>query len=135
MRSLTSPKLVFYQYLLSIFPILSLYTNNIDITNLRDILPSFFHSIVLTYVTFMIINKIINNINTSALIVSCFLFSFFSYGHLFGLIRSLNYISFSQTSFFLIFISITLTASYLLIKNIGEYLDGLTNTLNIFIGI
>ncbi len=74
-------------FLLATFPILSFYLNNISELSLKFVGKPLLYSIVAALGTTLIFSVFLKNKRKSSLIVSLFVFIFFSYGHL---SRSLN---------------------------------------------
>lgn len=70
-----------YPYLLAVFPILSLYIQNIKIVPVTEIIFVIFFQLALMTILIFLFNKVTNNKRKSSLIASVFIILFFSYGH------------------------------------------------------
>ncbi len=72
---------VIHPFLFAIFPILFLFTHNIEEVSAAEFLLLVPIAIVGTLILFFLLRLITKNYNKSGIIVSCFLALFFSYGH------------------------------------------------------
>lgn len=73
----------YFVILLSIFPILFIFTNNIFMVSIDELILPLTISILFSIILWFILKYILKNGRKSAIIVSLFLILFFSYGHLF----------------------------------------------------
>jgi hypothetical protein len=131
---------VLHPLLFSFFPILFLYAYNIEETSIREAIIPIIIMVVFALVTQTILTLVLfksenrmNGKKKTALILSLFLVIFFTYGHIFNLLKHINLIglnlgrrSFILTFLFLLF----LVLSYLVIKTRKD-LSKLTKFLNI----
>lgn len=81
---------VIHPFLFALFPILFLFAHNISFITVSEVLRPVLISICFTFLLWLLLGVIIKNMKKAGLIVSCFLLLFFSYGHVFNLIRDLG---------------------------------------------
>jgi len=77
-----------YPILFSIFPILSLWSSNIEYIPFGDICPSLFYSLLISALIYSILVLISKNWDKAGLVVSLFLILFYSYGHVNNLVKN-----------------------------------------------
>lgn len=75
-------QIVYYPFLLSTYPFVSLYTTNIRFIPLYEILIGIFLVWVIITILWLILFRITNNFHKSALIITIFFILFFSFGHI-----------------------------------------------------
>ncbi len=80
-------KIPVHPILLSIYPILFLYTNNISLIAIDHIYLPVVLSVSATILIWLIINLLIKNRYKSSVITSLIVILFFSYGHIIGAIN------------------------------------------------
>ena len=126
--------LVIHPFLLAIFPILFLFAYNIDEVPAPDLLLPILVVIAVTLILFFSSRLITKNYIKSGIITSCFLILFFSYGHIWDLIASLELGSFfnEHPGFFLgpLWAVVFVTGAFLVIKSRSNFLT-FTKFLNI----
>ena len=81
---------ILHPFLISIFPILILYSQNIGRINTADLVLPLILSIVFSISLYYIVKIILKNSNKSAIIVSIILIILFSYGHIYYLLNDLT---------------------------------------------
>jgi len=123
---------IIHPFLFAIYPILFLYSNNIDQTPFTDTLIPL--AVVLTFVILSImIGVVVKKIEKAALFVSLFIFLFFSFGHIYEASRGFKIYSLAMDGpnvLFYLWISIFILTSYFLIRARRD-LGSLTKMLNI----
>ena len=77
---------ILHPFLISIFPILILYSQNIGRINTADLVLPLILSIVFSISLYYIVKIILKNSNKSAIIISIILIILFSYGHIYYLL-------------------------------------------------
>ena len=75
-----------HPFLFAIFPIVFLFSNNINLLSLQDIVLPIFLTLIISFTFWIVLGKIIKNQIKSGLIVSLGLVLFFSYGHVYNLV-------------------------------------------------
>lgn len=80
---------VIHPFLLAIFPILFLFSHNINELSISQIVIPIAITISFTFLLWLLLSFILKDKEKAGLIVSLFLFLFFSYGHFHGAIGSL----------------------------------------------
>jgi len=73
--------IIIHPYLFAIFPIISFYNHNKDLTRLSYILYPLIISLLFTIILFFILKRLVKNNIKSAIISSIFVTLFFSFGH------------------------------------------------------
>jgi hypothetical protein len=119
--------------LFSIFPILFLYARNAGEMNLSEILLPFCCAVVGTIILLFLLKFLLADPDKRALLVTFFVLSFFSFGHLTGLIRSSGLFSGKSNLVglsLIIFIFIVTVLLIFILKKSGRNFTGLTRVLN-----
>lgn len=119
--------------LFAVFPVLFLFTHNIDRMPFSETLLPLGISAACTLILFILLILFIKNRRKAALMVSAFLVLFFSYGHIWELIKkigSLNSLPFAE-GYLLILWGCLLIASVFITLRTREHLNVITNALNI----
>lgn len=78
--------LVIHPFLFAIFPILFLFSHNIDQMSISQTWPSLLISSAIALVSMLLLGLILRNWRKAGIIVSTFLILFFSYGHVYSLL-------------------------------------------------
>lgn len=73
----------FHPYLFAIFPLLFLWSHNIDEVSIYNVIRPLFIILLIIFLLRFLLNYIIKDKNKTGLIISIFALFFFSYGHLF----------------------------------------------------
>ena len=81
----------FYVFLFSIYPVLALLATNIAEVNIRVVFRPLFASLILASLLFVIMRLILKNWQQGALIATVILVCFFSYGHVYNLVRQISF--------------------------------------------
>jgi hypothetical protein len=81
-------KIQFYPLLLVTFPILNLYTHNIEYVEISDIFRILFIALVVVLVALVIIGLFVKDSDKSALYTSLIILLVFSYGHVFTFLQN-----------------------------------------------
>lgn len=96
------------------FPIIFLFSNNIN-TPTEEIIFPIIVTLLITFVMWVILKKVLKNQNKSTIIITVGIILFFSYGHLFEVLNS-NY-----PSFFIFYIHLSLLILYLSIFGLFSF--------------
>jgi len=131
-------KTQFHPLLIAIYPGLILLSNNISQVVINDTLRVFLASILLATMSWVLAWVVIRDFKKAALITSLFLLLFFSYGHLFSLVRgiSIGPILIGRTLFvFPLFMLVFCLASWLILKrsSANEILNSMSNVISLFL--
>lgn len=127
---------VIHPFLFAVFPILSLFAHNMAVIFFEEILIPSIATIIFTLLLFFFLDFILKDKQKAGLIVTLFLFLFFSYGHFYDLIKylTLNVIKGFDTglekAIFLSFAIIFILCAYFCVKT-RRRLINLTNFLNV----
>ena len=125
------PFKIYHPILFSIFPILSLYSNNINELNFKEIwLPAGF-SILLVILFWRLFNFFLKDVYKSAIFTSLFFLLFASYSHIVGGIITPLFPNIPNRYFLLLLILITLMMGIFLSK-FKKNIKQLTIIMNIF---
>ncbi|MFH1447194.1 MAG: hypothetical protein ABIG43_07300 [Chloroflexota bacterium] len=81
----------FYVFLFSIYPALALLATNIAEVDIRVVSRPLFASLILASLLFVIMRLILKNWQQAALITAVILVFFFSYGHVYDLVRQISF--------------------------------------------
>lgn len=124
----------YFPFLISLFPILSFLSVNINQVSIGFGVRSAIFSLVIGIVLFGICRLILRNWGKAALIASWLFILFFSYGHVFGVIDNLKIGNFDigrHRYLILLWGILAIAGCFLILKLIKNY-KKVTNTLNIF---
>ena len=86
MNNFQKKSLILHPFLLSIFPIIFLLSNNIQLLSLQDVVFPIFLILGFVFILWIFLGKLIKNKIKSGLIISLGLVLFFSYGHVYNLV-------------------------------------------------
>ena len=123
---------VMHPFLFALFPVLSLYSYNIDEMGFREILLPAGVILCFSILTWILLTLMLRNKNKAGIITTIFLFLFFSYGHIFDniydLIRSWKM---HEEHFLYFWGSLYIVVSIIIIVLKKDF-NGLTRYLNLF---
>tara|TARA_Y100001970_G_scaffold15871_1_gene17836 strand:+ start:20358 stop:21887 length:1530 start_codon:yes stop_codon:yes gene_type:complete len=127
--------LIVHPFLFAIFPSFFLYAHNMGHVYFNQILMPIGVILFFTFLTLILLKLIIKDVRKVGLLVSISLILFFSYGHIYELIKIWQLSNFSNSSFhihryiLLVFFTIFSSASYFILKTKKD-LARLTNAFN-----
>ena len=124
---------ILHPFLISIFPILILYSQNIGRINTADLVLPLILSIVFSIFLYYIVKIILKNSNKSAIIVSIILIILFSYGHIYYLLNDLTIDGFDigRNRFLIPIFGISLGIGIFGIVKSKRIFDNATSILNV----
>ena len=124
---------ILHPFLISIFPILILYSQNIGRINTADLVLPLILSIVFSISLYYIVKIILKNSNKSAIIVSIILIILFSYGHIYYLLNDLTIDGFDigRNRFLIPIFGISLGIGIFGIVKSKRIFDNATSILNV----
>ena len=89
------PKLsTIHPFLFAIFPIILLYSQNIHLLPIEEIIIPILLVVGLSTISWIILNYFLRNMLKAGLIVSLFLVVFFSYGHVYNILDDVSFLGF-----------------------------------------
>ncbi|MEX0621781.1 MAG: sulfatase-like hydrolase/transferase [Candidatus Woykebacteria bacterium] len=123
----------YYFLLLAVYPIIFLYTNNLEEVYLEQILPPLVLSLTVSVFTFLILVFFLKSRQKAALITSLLFVVFFSYGHVFSIVDGLKILGLQVgRNKFLLPLSLTLIIVVsLFILRTKVKLENITKGLNV----
>jgi len=124
-------KLIIFPFLFSIFPIILLYSENIDEVPVTELTIPLILTFLIIFPLFIVINHILKSGIKAGIIVTFLAAIFFSYGHIFNMLQDtpLFYLDLVHQKYVIIpFIIILITGVYFLVKTKKD----LTNFRSIF---
>lgn len=133
MRKLNSRSLIIHPFLIALFPVLFLYTQNIDELTLKEaVLPAFL-LLGLTLLLLICVNLVFRNWFKAGLFVTLCVILFFSYGHVFDLIEGLPKIGYllCRKRYMLLLYGTAFAVTFYLIFRTTKDLRKTTDVLNI----
>ncbi|WP_372369093.1 sulfatase-like hydrolase/transferase [Candidatus Uabimicrobium sp. HlEnr_7] len=80
---------IFHPWLLAIFPTLFLFQHNIDQTNVSETVLPLLITVLFVSVLWRVLLLVLKDLEKSGVLVSLFLVLFFSFGHIFNLVKNL----------------------------------------------
>lgn len=110
---------IFHPILFAIFPVISIYSYNINILPINELIFPLLLTLTLTIASWSALRFILHNNLKASLIVSLFLVIYFLYGHFFNLLNdvSIGYIDIGRHRFLMmIFSAIFIIGTYYLVK-------------------
>ena len=129
-------EIAFYPFLFAIFPVIFLYSHNINELSFSTILIPLIVSISITFLFWLIFIFSIKNKQKAALSTFLFVFAFFSYGHFVNLINNIVFKEIDISAIYLIIFWIILFVSILiLVIKMRKKLGNVTQILNIFVSV
>ena len=123
---------VLHPFLFAVFPILFLFTNNIDKMPVSVIYFPILSSLCFASIFFLVLGLLLKDVKKAAMLLTIFLMIFFSYGHFYNLIKDDQVAGFvyGRHRYFLPVITILFSLStYHLVKTEKE-LSSVTSFLN-----
>ena len=124
-------KLIIFPFLFSIFPIILLYSENIDEVPVTDLITPLGLTFLIIFPLFIVINHILKSGIKAGIIVTFLAAIFFSYGYIFNMLHDtpLSYLDLVHQRYVIIpFMIVLITVVYFLIKTKKD----LTNFRSIF---
>ena len=89
------PKLsTIHPFLFAIFPIMLLYSQNIHLLPIEEIIIPILLVVGLSTISWITLNYFLRNLLKAGLIVSLFLVVFFSYGHVYNILDDVSFFGF-----------------------------------------
>ena len=124
-----------YPFLLAIYPILFIYSNNLDEVFLVEILLPCLISLLATLTIFLIFKFVFKDIYKSALLTTIVLIIFFTFGHVFTLIEGYKVLGFQlgRNKFLLPFSLVIFVASSILIYRLKVNFAKTSRVLNLVV--
>ena len=124
-------KLIIFPFLFTIFPIILLYSDNIDEIPVTDLFTPLILTFLIIFPLFAVLNYILKSGIKSGIILTLLAAIFFSYGHIFNMLQdtSLFYLDLVHQRYVIIpFMIVLITGVYFLVKTKKD----LTNFRSIF---
>ena len=124
-------KLIIFPFLFSIFPIILLYSENIDEVPVTELTTPLILTFLITFPSFVVLNYILKSGIKSGIILTFLVAIFFSYGHIFNMLQDtpLFYLDLVHQKYVIIpFMIVLITGVYFLVKTKKD----LTNFRSIF---
>ena len=124
-------KLIIFPFLFSIFPIILLYSENIDEVPVTELTIPLILTFLIIFPLFIVINHILKSGIKAGIIVTFLAAIFFSYGHIFNMLQDtpLFYLDLVHQKYVIIpFMIVLITGVYFLVKTKKD----LTNFRSIF---
>jgi len=127
-------KIAFYPFLFAIFPVIFLYSHNIDEVSFNTIFIPLFFSLSIMLLFWLIFILSIKNKQKAALLTFLLVFAFFSYGHFVNLINNIVFKEIDISAIYLIIFWIILFISISIpVIKMRKNLGNATQILNIFV--
>ena len=120
----------FHHYLISLFPVLVIYSRNKDITYFQDTIIPILFSISISILLFYILNFFEKNVHRNALITSLCIIIIFAYGHFYEIIVSYLPSLAPHKLFIIPYLSISVIFCFKLIKKHRNNFENFTPMLN-----
>ena len=124
-------KLIIFPFLFSIFPIILLYSDNIDEVPVTELITPLILTFLIIFPSFVVLNYILKSGIKSGIILTFLVAIFFSYGHIFNMLQDtpLFYLDLVHQKYVIIpFMIVLITGVYFLVKTKKD----LTNFRSIF---
>ena len=135
MLELTKKKIILHPFLFSVFLVIFIYSHNIFVIPVQEIIFPLLSILGITSVSFIILTLALKNARKSGLIVSLYLILFFSFGHVFNIVNdfSIGEFDIGRYSYLLIlyFIIFVIGTIYLLKTKIE--LNSITKITNVVV--
>ena len=135
MLELTKKKIILHPFLFSVFLVIFIYSHNIFVIPVQEIIFPLLSILGITSVSFIILTLALKNARKSGLIVSLYLILFFSFGHVFNIVNdfSIGEFDIGRYSYLLIlyFIIFVIGTIYLLRTKIE--LNSITKITNVVV--
>jgi len=127
-----------HQFLFALYPILAIYSHNINEATFTQTLTPTIYTLTLTAIVFLVNSIIFKNFQKAGIITTLFLLLFFSYGHIFNMLLKQGWVQgwvllYRQLTYifeFIVFCLIFLSVSYFIFKK-DKKMSNLTIFLNI----
>ena len=128
------PKLsTIHPLLFAIFPIILLYSQNIHLLPIEEIIIPILLVVGLSTISWIILNYFLRNLLKAGLIVSLFLVVFFSYGHVYNILDDVSFLGFDigRHIFLLIPFFVVLVLGIIYLLKTKRKLNNLSSVVNV----
>ena len=128
------PKLsTIHPFLFAIFPIILLYSQNIHLLPIEEIIIPILLVVGLSTISWIILNYFLRNLLKAGLIVSLFLVVFFSYGHVYNILDDVSFLGFDigRHIFLLIPFFVVLVLGIIYLLKTKRKLNNLSSVVNV----
>ena len=128
-----SKKIIFYPFLVSVFPVLIIFEQNIGRINFDELILPIIILMIFSVGIYFILKYVLKNKDKSALVVTLILFVLFSYGHFYYLLNenSLEDFDISRNRYLLPIFGISLLVSCFVIVKSKKKFDNVSRVLNV----
>ncbi len=125
--------LILHPFLFALFPVLFLYSHNVEQVSFHEVLPPAFIAIAGAFLLLVSAKLVLKDYQKSAIVVSVFLFLFFLHGHLYGIAYGWEIAGFviGRSSLIVLFEVVIFAVSAIAISRLRIQLDGLTKIINV----
>jgi len=128
------PKLsTIHPFLFAIFPIILLYSQNIHLLPIEEIIIPILLVVGLSTISWIILNYFLKNTLKAGLIVSLFLVTFFSYGHVYNILNEISFLGFDigRHMFVLVPFFVVLILGIIYLLKTKRRLNNLSSVVNV----
>ena len=128
------PKLsTIHPFLFAIFPIILLYSQNIYLLPIEEIIIPILLVVGLTTISWIILNYFLKNMLKAGLIISLFLVTFFSYGHVYNILNEISFLGFDigRHMFVLVPFFVVLILGIIYLLKTKRRLNNLSSVVNV----
>ena len=87
---LNEKKIMLHPFLFSIFIVIFIYSHNIFVIPIQEIIFPLLSILGITSVSFIMLTRVLKSARKSGLIVSLYLILFFSFGHIFNIVNDFS---------------------------------------------
>jgi len=128
------PKLsIIHPFLFAIFPIILLYSQNIHLLPIEEIITPILLVVGLSTISWIILNYFLKNMLKAGLIISLFLVTFFSYGHVYNILNEISFLGFDigRHMFVLVPFFVVLILGIIYLLKTKRRLNNLSSVVNV----